>query len=114
MAAPGHVEGGDAMLRDEPAQVRRIAPLSQVVSELETQLLQVGPRVGATAPTEDELGADMRVSRRSARDALAVLELFGVLDAGGALANTAGPDDRIGRLLRLSLRCAQIPGDELL
>jgi GntR family transcriptional repressor for pyruvate dehydrogenase complex len=102
------------MLRDEPAEVRRIAPLSQVVFELETQLLQVGPRVGATAPTEDELVADLRVSRRNARDALAVLELFGVVDAGGALASTSGPEDGIGRLLRLLLRCAQIPGDELL
>ena len=102
------------MLRDEPAEVRRIAPLSQVVSELETHLLQGGPRVGATAPTEAELVADLRVSRRNARDALAVLELFGVVDAGGALASTSGPEDRLGRLLRLSLRCAQIPGDELL
>jgi DNA-binding FadR family transcriptional regulator len=102
------------MLRDEPAGVRRIAPLSQVVSEVETQLLQIGPRVGATVPTEDELVADLRVSRRNARDALAVLELFGVVDAGGALASTSGPEDGIGRLLRLSLRCAQIPDDELL
>jgi len=102
------------MLRDEPAEVRRIAPLSQVVSEVETQLLQVGPRVGATVPTEDELVADLQVSRRNARDALAILELFGVVDARGALASTSGPEDGIGRLLRLSLRCAQIPGDELL
>jgi GntR family transcriptional regulator, transcriptional repressor for pyruvate dehydrogenase complex len=114
MAASGHAEGGDAMLRDEHAEVRRIAPLSQVVSEVETQLLQIGPRVGATAPTEDELVADLRVSRRNARDALAVLELFGVVDAEGALASTSGPEDGIGRLLRLSLRCAQIPADELL
>src|ERR1700754_4529926 len=102
------------MLRDEPAEVRRIAPLSQVVSELEAQLLQVGPRVGATAPTEDELVADLRVSRRNARDALAVLGLFGVVDPGGALASTSGPEDGIGRLLRLLLRCSQIPDDELL
>lgn len=114
MAQPGHVEEGDAMLRDEPAEVRRIAPLSQVVSELESQLLQGGPRVGATAPSEDELVADLRVSRRTARDALAVLELCGVVDAGGTLASTSGPQNGIGRLLRLSLRCAQIPGDELL
>jgi GntR family transcriptional regulator, transcriptional repressor for pyruvate dehydrogenase complex len=114
MAASGQVGEGDAMLRDESAEVRRIAPLSQVVSELETQLLHVGPRVGATAPTEDDLVADLRVSRRNARDALAVLELFGVVDAGGTLASTSGPEDGIGRLLRLSLRCAQIPGDELL
>src|ERR1700754_3263454 len=101
MAASGHVEGGDAMLRDEPAEVRRIAPLSQVVSELEAQLLQVGPRVGATAPTEDELVADLRVSRRNARDALSVLGLFGVVGPGGALASTSGPEDGIGRRLSL-------------
>jgi GntR family transcriptional repressor for pyruvate dehydrogenase complex len=101
------------MLRDELAEVRRIAPLSQVVSELETQLLDVGPRVGAAAPTEDELVAGMRISRRNARDALGVLELFGVVD-GGMLASTSGPEDGIGRLLRLLLRCAQTPADELL
>jgi GntR family transcriptional repressor for pyruvate dehydrogenase complex len=114
MAAFGHVGEGDAMLRDELAEVRRIAPLSQVVSELETQLLKFGPRVGATAPTEEELVADLRVSRRNARDALAVLELFGVVDAGGMLASTSRPQDGIGRLLRLLLRSAQIPPDELL
>lgn len=96
------------------AEVRVIAPPSQVVTDVEARLLEIGPHVGTAAPTEDELVTGLGVSRRSIRDAFSTLESFGVLGSEGRLTSPSPPDGGIGRLLRMQLRTVRVAAAELL
>lgn len=84
-------------MNEEP---RLVVSSGAVLAEVGSEILRGDPHPGARAPSEAELTASLRVSRTSARRALATLGAAGMLD-GRSLATTRVSD--IGRLLRLLL-----------
>lgn len=86
---------------------RVIAPADTVLTEVGNAILRRNPRPGALVPDEADLTEELRISRRSARRALATLDSAGVIARTSpadppALADTDG--DGISRLLRLVVR----------
>jgi DNA-binding FadR family transcriptional regulator len=91
----------------EPVRQPRTHEL--VLDRVEQQVLTGKLRAGDRLPPERQLATALGVSRAALREALRILEAFGVLVAqtgrgpGAGATVTAEPTDAVGRLLRLHL-----------
>jgi DNA-binding FadR family transcriptional regulator len=89
--------------------IRRARTHELVLERIEEQVFSGQIHAGDRLPPERQLASTLGVSRSAIREALRVLEAFGVLvaqtgrgpDAGATI--TADPTDAVGRILRLHL-----------
>lgn len=100
--------------------VRQLRTHELVLERIEQQVMSGELRCGDRLPPERKLAEALGVSRSAVREALRIMEAFGLLvshtgrgpDAGAII--TTGATDAVGRMLRLHLTLGRYELDEIL
>lgn len=113
-------EAGEAIMTADWEPIRQTRAHELVLERIEQQVYSGQLHAGDRLPAERDLATALGVSRSALREALRVMEAFGVLvaqtgrgpDAGAWV--TANPTDAVGRMLRLHLALGSYRVDDIL
>jgi DNA-binding FadR family transcriptional regulator len=101
-------------------EVEKVSTYQQVLVQVENQIIEGRLKTGEHLPSERELAKLLGVSRPSVREALRILEAFGIIESHRGGGPSSGstiatqPTEALTNLLRLHLALSGIDIDDLL